>query len=93
MALKTILTVTGTELSNSDLRLTAGLCEEIGAHLSVFVIGLAAPPPVGEYAAMVSDVWLEQRQEDLKELEGARRRAVLVGSDRCFLCLTVPGRR
>lgn len=69
MALKTILTITGPELSNRDLRLTAGLCEEIGAHLSVLVLALAAPPPVGEYAAMVSDVWLEQRKEDMRELE------------------------
>jgi nucleotide-binding universal stress UspA family protein len=75
MAFKTLLTITGPELGNGDLRLTAGLCEEIGAHLSVLVMALAAPPPVGEYAAMVSQVWLEQREEDRKELE-ARTAAV-----------------
>jgi nucleotide-binding universal stress UspA family protein len=69
MSFKTLLTITNPELGDADLQLTAGLCEEIGAHLSVLVLALAAPPPVGEYAAMVSDVWLEQRQEDLKELE------------------------
>ena len=69
MMFKTLLTVTGAELGDRDLRLAADLCEEIDAHLSVLVMALAAPPPIGEYAAMVSDVWLEQRQEDMKELQ------------------------
>jgi len=42
---------------------------EIEAHLSVLVVALAAPPPISEYAAMVSDAWLDQRQEDLRELQ------------------------
>ena len=75
MAFKTLLTVTGSELSDRDLRVAADLCDQIDAHLSVLVVALAAPPPVGEYAAMVSDVWLEQRQEDMKELQ-ARTTAV-----------------
>jgi len=69
MTFKTILTITGPELGNGDLRLAAALCEESGAHLSVLVMAFAAPPPGGEYAAMVSDVWLAQREEDLKELQ------------------------
>jgi len=69
MPFKTILTITGPELGNGDLRLAAALCEEIGAHLSVLVMAFAASPPGGEYAAMVSDVWLAQREEDLKELQ------------------------
>jgi nucleotide-binding universal stress UspA family protein len=75
MAFKTLLTVTGSELSDRDLRVAADLCEQVEAHLSVLVVALAAPPPVGEYAAMVSDVWLAQRQEDMKELQ-ARTTAV-----------------
>jgi hypothetical protein len=69
MAFKTLLAITGPELSDKDLRVAADLCEQIDAHLSALIVALAAPPPVGEYAAMVSDVWLEQRQEDLKKLQ------------------------
>jgi hypothetical protein len=69
MPFKTLLTVTGPELGDGDLKLAASLCEEINAHLSVLVVALAAPPPVGEYAVMVSDVWLEQRQADIGELK------------------------
>ena len=69
MAFKTLLTVTGLELGDRDLRVAADLCDQINAHLSVLVVALAAPPPVGEYAAMVSDVWLAERREDLKNLQ------------------------
>lgn len=75
MAFKTILTVTGIEEGDRDLTLAAGLCEEIGAHLSVLVLGLAAPPPIGEYAAVVSEAWLEERQADQDRLQ-ARAAAV-----------------
>jgi nucleotide-binding universal stress UspA family protein len=69
MAFKTVLTVTGPDLGDGDLKLVTALCEEIEAHLAVLVVSLAAPPPVGEYAAVISDGWLEERQADLKELE------------------------
>ncbi|RUV74819.1 MAG: universal stress protein [Mesorhizobium sp.] len=69
MAFKTLLSVTDPELGDRDLRIAADLCDQLHAHLSVLVLGLAAPPPVGEYAAMVSDVWLEERQQDMKKLQ------------------------
>lgn len=47
MAFKTILTVTGADHGDGDLKVAAGLCAEIEAHLSVLVIALAAPPPIG----------------------------------------------
>lgn len=64
MAFRTILTVTGPNKRDGDLKLAADLCNEIGAHLAVLVVAIAVPPPVGEYAAVVSEAWLEQRQSD-----------------------------
>jgi nucleotide-binding universal stress UspA family protein len=75
MAIKTLLAVTGPGLGKGDLRIAAYLCEQVDAHLSVLVVALAAPPPIGEYAATVSDIWFEQRQEEMKELE--KRRAAV----------------
>lgn len=69
MAFRTILTVTGPHMGDSDLKLAADLCDEIGAHLAVLVVAIAAPPPVGEYAAVVSEDWLKERQADEKLLE------------------------
>lgn len=69
MAFKTILTISDPDLANRDLKLAAGLCEQVAAHLSVLVVALAVPPPVGEYGAMISDVWLQERQADMRRLE------------------------
>lgn len=69
MPFKTVLTVTGSQLGDGDLRIAVTLCQEVGAHLSVLAVALAAPPPIGEYAAMASDAWLEERQADIAELQ------------------------
>lgn len=65
MAFKTLLAVTGPNLGDDDLKLAIALCEEIEAHLAVLVVGLAAPPPIGEYA----DAWVKERQADTKKLQ------------------------
>jgi len=73
MAFKTILTVAGPESAwQEDLKLAAALCEQAEAHLSVLVMALAAPPPIGEYAAAVSDGWLQERQADLRHLKARK---------------------
>lgn len=72
MPFKTILTVTGPDLGEGDLKLAVSLCEAIGAHLSVLVVEMAAPPPVGEYAAIISDAWRQERQENERRLAERR---------------------
>ncbi|MBB6408912.1 hypothetical protein HNQ71_001556 [Mesorhizobium sangaii] len=69
MTFKTLPTVTGPNQGEGDLKLAAGLCEQIGAHLSVLVLELAAPPSGGAYAAVVSPAWLEERQAEVKRLK------------------------
>ncbi|PDQ23057.1 universal stress protein [Mesorhizobium sanjuanii] len=69
MTFKTLLTVTGPNQGESDLKLAASLCEQVDAHLSVLVLELASPPSGGEYAAIVSPAWLEERQAELKRLK------------------------
>lgn len=69
MAFKTILTVTRLNQGLQDLSLAADLCESQSAHLAALVVGLAAPPPIGEYAAVVSDAWLQERREDEARLK------------------------
>ena len=69
MSYKTVLAVTGVGDDDSDVRLTAGLAKEIGAHLSVFVVALAAPPPMGAYASVISEAWLQERKAQEEALE------------------------
>lgn len=75
MAFRTILSVTGPDYGDGDLKLAAELCGEADAHLSILVAALAAPPPVGAYAAVVSDIWVQERQADMERL-AARAGAV-----------------
>jgi nucleotide-binding universal stress UspA family protein len=65
----TLLTVTGPNQGERDLKLAAQLCEQTGAHLSVLVLEMAAPPSGGQHAAIVSPAWLQERQADMKRLE------------------------
>lgn len=69
MDFRTLLCIVGLASGDKDIALAARLCEETGAHLSVLVAALAAPPPIGDYASVVSEAWLEERQADLRGLE------------------------
>lgn len=68
MTFRTILTVTGINRGDDDIKLAATLCAETDAHLSVLAVVLAAPPPVGDYLPM-SDAWMEERLADLERLK------------------------
>ena len=83
MPFKTLLSVIGVDQSDRDLQTAIGLCQETGAHLSVLVVALAAPPPIGEYAAVVSDAWLEEREADMNRLRetAAKMTARLADTD------------
>ncbi|MDG4875269.1 universal stress protein [Mesorhizobium sp. WSM4935] len=69
MPFKTLLTVTGADQGEDDLRLATGLCEEIDAHLSVLVLVIAAPPSGGAYAEVVSPAWLAEREAEMEMLQ------------------------
>lgn len=75
MSFKSLLTVTGIRQGEADLKLVASLCEEIDAHMSVLVLMLASPPSEGEYAAVVSPAWLEERESEMRQME--KRTAVV----------------
>ena len=83
MPFKTLLSVIGVDQFDRDLQTAIGLCQETGAHLSVLVVALAAPPPIGEYAAVVSDAWLEEREADMNRLRetAAKMTARLADTD------------
>lgn len=68
MPFRTLLSIADEDMGDEDLMVTASLCEEIGAHLSALVLIMAAPPPIGQVAAMLSDDWMEERQNDIARL-------------------------
>lgn len=83
MPIKTILTVTSADHGDDDLIEIADLCAGAGLHLTVLVLQMAAPPPIGEFAAVVSEAWLAERRDDERFL--AERvdavKALLAGRD------------
>lgn len=68
MTYKTILTVTGIDESDQDLKIAADLCKQIDAHLSVLAIALATPPIMTE-VGMDAYIWAQERQPDLDRLK------------------------
>lgn len=75
MSYRTILTVVGVHHGEQSLRSAAEICASVGAHLSLLIVKLASPPPIGEYAAAISVDWLDERQRDLDKLEAAVEKA------------------
>lgn len=68
MPFKTVLSAISVEQSDGDVRLAIDLCRQIDAHLAVLVISIAVPPPASEYAAVVTEAWLQDRQAEIEQL-------------------------
>lgn len=75
MAYRTILSVVGFNHFDDDLQAASELSAQSGAHLSALVVKLAAPPPLGDYAATMSLAWIEERERDITELRGGTEMA------------------
>jgi nucleotide-binding universal stress UspA family protein len=64
MPFKSILSVVELDHTDDDLSRAIDLSAKANAHLSVLVIGPAAPPPIMEYGALA-----EEREEDTARLD------------------------
>ncbi|ENN85262.1 hypothetical protein RHSP_54571 [Rhizobium freirei PRF 81] len=71
MNFRTILAPIGVNHLEKDLRQAIVFSEAAQAHLSILVVAMAAPPPVGGYGEFVSAAWLEEREGDLTKLADA----------------------
>lgn len=66
MSFKTVFFAVGTDQDTSDLERVAAVCADLGAHLNVLVLGIAAPPPASPYGVISNDIWVgevDQGQE------------------------------
>jgi nucleotide-binding universal stress UspA family protein len=82
MTFKTILCVTGRQQPAGDVDAAVSLCAGIGAHLTVLVVSHSSPPPLGN-AMVISEVWMEERRQELADLEARvdEIKARLAGGD------------
>lgn len=70
MSVKTALVVIGNTDSHADLTRAAEVASEVGAHLSVAVLGFAIPPTGSEFD--MGAAWLDVRDADMKRLEAIK---------------------
>lgn len=73
MTHKTILGIISVEHSDDDLRLAINLCKQIDGHLAMLVLSITEPPPTTEYATVIAQAWLEERQADIDKLNARIR--------------------
>lgn len=73
MSFKTVLAMIGNTEPTADLARAMEIAAELEAHLSVVVIGLAVPANMGDFPA--GTIWLDQRDEDLRLLNGIEKQA------------------
>ena len=71
MDFRTILAPIGVTHLEKDLKNAIALGQAAEAHLTVLVVAMAAPPPIGGFGEVVSAAWLEEREGDLTKLADA----------------------
>ncbi|MBP2562449.1 nucleotide-binding universal stress UspA family protein [Neorhizobium galegae] len=68
MSFSTILTAVRSDAGDEEIQAAARLARSAVAHLSVLLISIAAPPPVGAHMVTVSTAWRKERQADQAKL-------------------------
>ncbi|MCO5966663.1 universal stress protein [Sinorhizobium meliloti] len=81
MAFKTVLSVTETYHSDQDVITAATMCAEIGARLSVLIIGFATRPAIGGGNGVPAPQWTEVHAVDTVRLEKRCREIEAISQD------------
>jgi nucleotide-binding universal stress UspA family protein len=69
VSFKTLFVAIGVDQDDSALKRSIGIAQGFEAHLSVLVMGVAAPPPVSPYGVVSNDLWaseVDQGQADVR---------------------------
>jgi nucleotide-binding universal stress UspA family protein len=60
---------------DAEIERAVAICEGLGAHLSLLVLGIAPPPPASPYGVVSNDIWAGDIREGQAEVE-TRGRAI-----------------
>jgi nucleotide-binding universal stress UspA family protein len=69
MAFRTVLLAMGTGQDDAELERAIGICDALGAHLNVLVLGIAPPPPASPYGVVSNDIWAGEIREGQAEAQ------------------------
>ncbi|HVH01506.1 MAG TPA: universal stress protein [Amaricoccus sp.] len=73
MSFKTVFLAVGAAQDDSEIDRAVTICDALGAHLSVLVVGVAPPPPASPYGVVSNDIWADDIREGQDEVEGRAR--------------------
>ena len=82
MGFRTVFMAVGAGQGDAEIDRAVAICDGLGAHLSLLVLGIAPPPPASPYGVVSNDIWAGDIREGQDEA-AARARAIeekLVGT-------------
>ena len=88
MGFKTVFLAVGATQDDAELDRAVAICEGLGAHLSVLVLGIAPPPPASPYGVVSNDIWAGEIREGQAEAQ-ARAAAITAKLDASGLSVSV----
>ena len=57
MSFKTVFLAVGASQDDAEIDRAVAICDALGAHLVVLVLGIAPPPPASPYGVVSNDIW------------------------------------
>ena len=69
MSFKTVFLAVGSTDDDSEIDRAAAICDQLGAHLALLVLGIAPPPPASPYGVVSNDVWAGEIREGQGEAQ------------------------
>ena len=73
MSFKTVFLAVGATQDDAEIDRAVTICDALGAHLSILVVGIAPPPPASPYGVVSNDIWAGDIREGQAEVEGRAR--------------------
>ncbi len=75
MGFKTVFLTVGATQDDTEIDRAVTICEGLGAHLALLVLGIAPPPPASPYGVVSNDIWAGEIRDGQAE---AQARAAVI---------------
>jgi nucleotide-binding universal stress UspA family protein len=73
MSFKTVFLAVGATQDDAEIDRAVAICDRLGAHLAVLVLGIAPPPPASPYGVVSNDIWAGEIREGQSEADERAR--------------------
>ena len=69
MSFKTVFLAVGASQDDAEVDRAVKICDALGAHLVVLVLGIAPPPPASPYGVVSNDIWAGEIRDGQSEAQ------------------------